>query len=100
VDCKKWFTDICVVMLGNVNDSCVLCMYVLYKQVQSHGLFDITRGSCKDEILPYFFCDKGYSFINWIMTPFKKDGQHNILELLCNKKQKRADIWLIMHLAF
>lgn len=77
-------------MLGSVNDSRVLHRFVLYKQVQLHGLFDITRGSCKDEILPYLLCDKGYPFISWIMTLFKEDGQHNILELLYNIKHKKG----------
>ncbi len=58
MDCKFFFTNICVDMLGNVNDSRVLHRSVLYKQVQLHGLFDITRGSCKDGILPYLLGDK------------------------------------------
>jgi hypothetical protein len=77
-------------MLQSVNDFRVLHRYVLYKQVQLHGLFDITRGSCKDEILPYLFGDKGYPLINWIMTPFKEDEQHNILELFYNIKHKKG----------
>lgn len=77
-------------MLGNVNDSRVLHRSVLYKQVQLHGLFDITRGSCKDGILPYLLGDKGYPLINWTMTTFKEDGQHNILELLYNIKHKKG----------
>jgi hypothetical protein len=99
-DCKRRLIDICVGMLGNVNDSRVLHRFLLYKQVQLHGLFDIIRGSCKDIIPPYLLGDKGYPLIIWIMMPFKKDGQHNILELLYNIKHKKADLWLRMHLAF
>jgi hypothetical protein len=64
VDYKKRFTNICIGMPGNVNDSCVLHRFALYKQVQLHGLFDITRGSCEDGIPPYFLGDKRYPLIN------------------------------------
>jgi hypothetical protein len=55
-----------------------------------HGLFDITRGSCKNIIPPYLLGDKGYPHISWIMMLFKKYGQHNILELLYNIKHKNG----------
>jgi len=47
-------------------------------------LFDVNK--VVDGTPPYLLGDKGYSLINWIMTPFKKEGQHSILELLYNNK--------------
>ncbi len=43
-----------------------------------------------DGIPPYLFRDKRYSLINWIMTLYKKDGHHTILELFYNKKHKQG----------
>jgi hypothetical protein len=67
-----------------------LCRFMLYKQVQLHGLFDIINGSYEDINPPYFLGDKGYPFINWIMTLFKIDEHHSILELFYNIKPKKC----------
>jgi hypothetical protein len=53
------------------------------------GLFDITRGS-QHEFPHYILGDKGYPLISWIMTPFKEDVNHTILELLYNKKTQES----------
>jgi len=45
------FIDIYIGMSRSVNYLHVLRRFVLYMQVQLHGLFDITSGSCED--LPY-----------------------------------------------
>jgi hypothetical protein len=43
-----------------------------------------------DGFPPYLLGDKGYPLINWIMMPFKEEGQHSILELLYNRKHKQG----------
>jgi hypothetical protein len=55
-----------------------------------NGLFDIINKSCENRNPPYFLDDKGYPLIRWIMTLFKKDGHHNILELFYNIKPKKC----------
>jgi len=81
------FIDICIGLPRNVNDSRMLHKYAWYKQIRLHGLFDITKG-CGNGILPYLLGDKRYPLINLIMTLFKEDKHHSILELLYNKKHK------------
>ncbi len=69
-----------------------------YQCAQNKGLFDVSKGV--DCTLPYLLGDKGYSLINWIMTPFKKEGQHSILELLYNRKHKKCRYVVEMFLVF
>jgi hypothetical protein len=88
IDCKKKFIDICVGLPSNNNDFKVLHMFALYKHVQNQGLFDPRKGV--DGFPPYLLGDKGYQLITWIMTPFKEEGQHSILELLYNRKHKQG----------
>jgi hypothetical protein len=83
-------------MSRGVDDSHGLGKYVLYKQIQLYGLFDIINESCEDRNPPYFFDVKGYLLIIWIMTVFKEDGHHNMLELFYNIKPKNVDPWLKM----
>jgi hypothetical protein len=45
------------------------------------------RGTCTNIPL-YLLNDKSYFLISWIMTPFKKKGQHIIIELFYNQKHK------------
>lgn len=45
-----------------------------------------------DGVHCYFLGEKGYPLINWVMTPFKEEGQHTILKFLCNKKHKRGQV--------
>jgi hypothetical protein len=52
-------------------------------------LFDPTKG-CGDGTPPYLLGDKRYPLISWIMTPYKKGGQHIIFKLLYNKKHKKG----------
>ncbi len=63
----------------SVNDFRNLCWSSFQKHVQFHNLFDVTIGEYA--IPPYLLVDKGYPLINWIMTPFKEEGQHIILQL-------------------
>ncbi len=77
-------------MWGNVNDSRILHRSTFCQHAQFHGLFDPNKGV--DGVFPYLLNDKGYPLICWIMTPFKKEGQHSILELLYNRKHKRGKL--------
>ncbi len=88
VNSKKQIIDICVGLPGNTNDYKVLHMFALYKHVQNQGLFDPRKGV--NGFPSYLLGDKGYPLITWIMTPFKKEGQHSILEILYNRKHKRG----------
>lgn len=45
------------------------------------------KGTCTNIPL-YLLGDKSYLLISWIMTPFKKKGQHIIFELIYNQKHK------------
>ncbi len=67
----------------SVNDVRVLARSTLYCHVQYYNLFD--PSTRVEQIPPYLLGDKGYILINWIMTSFKEDGQHCILELFYNK---------------
>jgi hypothetical protein len=64
----------------------------LYKQAQYQALFDINR---RHEVghPPYLLRDKWYSFINWIMMPYKEDGHHTIKELFYNKKTQMGPLF-------
>ncbi len=88
VDSNKKLLDVCVGFLSSVNNVRVMHRSTLYCHVQYHNLFDPIKGV--EGISPYFLGDKGYLLINWIMTLFKKDGHHLILELLYNKKHKKG----------
>jgi hypothetical protein len=61
-------------------------------------LFDVSKGV--DGTPPYLLNDKGYSLINWIMTPLKKERQHSIPKLLYNRKHKRGGYVVEMLLVF
>jgi len=63
----------------------------LYKQAQYHALFDINRGHGVGHA-PYLLGDKRYSFINWIMMPYKEDGHHTIKELFYNIKTQMGPL--------
>jgi hypothetical protein len=89
VDCKKTIIDNCIGLPRSVNDSQMLHMYAWYKQIRLNGLFDITQG-CGNGILSYLLGDEGYPLINLIMTLFKEDKHHSILELLYNKKTQMS----------
>jgi hypothetical protein len=72
INCNKFFIDICVGLLSNVNDGIVLRMFALYRCVQFHGLFDLKKGV--NDFPPYLLGDKAYPLVNWIMMPFKEEG--------------------------
>ncbi len=55
----------------------------MYKRAQYHGFFYHIESL---NVIPPW--DKGYPLISWIMTLFKEEGPHMILELLYNKKHK------------
>jgi len=55
----------------------------LYEHAQYHGLYYHIKSS---NVIPPW--DKRYPLISWIITPFKEQGPHMILELLYNKKHK------------
>jgi hypothetical protein len=42
------------------------------------------RGS-QEGFNPYFFGDKGYLLLPWIMTPHEEGQQHFVLEMLLTK---------------
>jgi hypothetical protein len=61
-------------------------------------LFDLNKG-CGNGTPPYLIGDKNHPFIiTWIMTPFKEEGTHTILELFYNRKHKQG--WSIVENAF
>jgi len=76
LDYKKFFIAIYVGLPRSTNDSRMLCRFALYKQIQLHGLFNITKGSCEDGIPPYLG-DKGYPIISWIMTRCQQGKVNN-----------------------
>jgi hypothetical protein len=84
----KKIIDVFVGLLSNVNDLWVLCQFGLHKKVEYNGLFEIEKAS-QNGFAPSFLGDKGYPLISWIITPYKKKGQHFVLELLQNRKHKR-----------
>lgn len=84
--------------LGNVNDLRVLHWFGLYRKVQQNGLFEIEKAS-QNGFAPYILDDKGYPLISWIITPYKKEGEPFVLELLYNKKHKNGCSILKMFLA-
>jgi hypothetical protein len=74
----------------SVNDSRELCRSS-YKHAQFHNLFGATKGAYV--IPPYLLGDKGYPLSNWIMTPFKEEGQHIILQLFYNRIHKKRSFY-------
>jgi hypothetical protein len=45
----------------------------------------------QDGIPPYLLGDKGYPLLNWIIVPFKSDGQpRSLAETYFNKRHKRG----------
>jgi hypothetical protein len=68
------------------------CIGLDYTNMHSVMVFFNVNRSSLDGVHPYFWGDKGYPLINWVMTPFKEEGQHTILKLLCNKKHKRGQV--------
>jgi hypothetical protein len=64
-----------------------MCKFDLYINAQYKGLIEVNRGS--NGFLLYLLGDKGYPLILWIMTQFKEEGQHTILELF-NRKHKKG----------
>jgi hypothetical protein len=59
-----------------VNDSKVLKRSSLYNNTQYHG-FNLEKG-CQDGIPLYLFGDKGYPFLDWILTPHREGDQKPI----------------------
>ncbi len=90
VNYNKMFTYVFVGLPRLVNDSRILRRSYLYKHAQYKNLLDANRGKLNGSFPPYLVGDKAYPLIPWIMTPFKKKGQHFILELLYNKKHKHG----------
>jgi hypothetical protein len=62
-------------------------------------LFELGRGS-QNEFFPYLLGDKEYPLISWIITPYKNDGQHYVLEFLYNVRKKKVIQLLKMLLAY
>jgi hypothetical protein len=56
---------------------------VLHKYAQYHGLFAFNNSTFQHGP-PYFLSVKGYPLITWIMTHFKEEGQHTIVDSLYN----------------
>jgi len=90
VDYKKKFTNVFVGFPRNLNDSRVLHKSTLYRKVENHVLFAYDPRFYQHWFPPYLLGDKGYPLITWIMTPFKEEGHHIVLELLYNMKHKQG----------
>jgi hypothetical protein len=61
-------------------------------------LFDVSK-NCGNGAPPYLLRDKSYPLvITWIMTPFKEEGTHTMLELFYSRKHKQG--WSIVENAF
>jgi hypothetical protein len=89
VDLKKMFTSIYVGLPGSVNDQRILRRSGLWHEVMDRGLLSADSGY-QDEIPPYVLGDKGYPLLNWIMVPFKDDGQPcSLAETYYNKRHRR-----------
>jgi hypothetical protein len=63
-----------MLVLGLINDSCVMKKSTLYKCMQYKGLLDNYKGTLNAHSHHYLIGDKGYSPISWIMIPFKEEG--------------------------
>jgi hypothetical protein len=74
-------------LLGSLNNSKVMRKFDLYINAQYKGLIEVNRGS--NGFFLYLLGDKGYPLILWIMTQFKEEEQHTILELF-NRKHKKG----------
>jgi hypothetical protein len=68
------------------------CIGLDYTNMHSVMDFLNVNRSNLDGVHSYFLGDKGYPFINWVMTPFKEEDQHTILKLLCNKEHKKGQV--------
>jgi len=86
VDCSKKIIDL---LMGLFNDTKVLCKSSLDKNAQLHGLFDHDK-IIQNGFPPYLLGDKGHPLISSIMTLFKEEGQHLVLEIQYNEKHKRG----------
>jgi len=67
-------------MSMNANDARVLQKFTLYEDVWFKEPFPSNNF---DDIIPYLLWDKSYILLSWIMIPHK-EGNHSILESLCN----------------
>ena len=59
---------------GSVNDQRIVRRSRLWHEVMHKGLLSASSGY-QDRIPLYILVDKGYPLLNWIMVPFKDDGQ-------------------------
>jgi hypothetical protein len=90
VNVKKMFTSIYVGLPGSVNDQRVLRRSGLWHEVVNRGLMGVESGY-QNGIPPYLLADKGYPLLNWIMVPFKDDGQpRSLAEGYYNKRHRRG----------
>ena len=72
VESRKRFTDICVGMLGIVNNNCILRHSHLYRIVTQRGLMNRDMGML-DDIPQCIIGDKGYPCLSWLLVPFKSE---------------------------
>ena len=90
VDVNKLFTSVYVGLPGSVNDQRVLRRSGLWQQVLQRGLMNADSGY-QDGIPPYLLGDKGYPLLNWIIVPFKSNGQpRSLAETYFNRRHRRG----------
>jgi hypothetical protein len=90
VDVNKLFTSVYIGLPGSMNDQRVLRRSGLWHQVVQRGLMNADSGF-QDGIPPYLLGDKGYPLLNWIIVPFKSDGQpRSLAETYFNRSHRRG----------
>ena len=85
VDVKKNFIDLCIDLLGSMNDSQVLRRSHLYCSVTQCGLLNMNRDTLNN-FLPYIIGDKGYPCLSRLRVLHKQDEQLTVPQRLFNKK--------------
>jgi hypothetical protein len=90
VDANKLFTSVYVGLPRSVNDQRVLRRSGQWQRVVQRGLMNVDSGY-QDGIPPYLLEDKGYPLMNWIIVPFKSDGQpRSLAETYFNKRYRQG----------
>jgi hypothetical protein len=90
VDIKKMFISVYVGLPSSVNDQRILRRSGLWQEEVNRGQMSV-KSRYHDGIPPYILADKGYPLLNWIMVPFKDDGQpRSLVEAYYNKRHRQG----------